>query len=184
MGAQDEVERLRQDRWPSLSVRLVLTLTTMPLTPQQPMKPKPFNKLTAAQKRVAIAKDVIDQVEAGKYVPFFGYAMIQGKNEISQKVLKQNPECEVCAVGAAALSAIRLGNHFEFPHAHLVSTHIFKVLSKWFSSEQAGMIEAAYERFSRNGKACFDFEPSIARGSQRIITIFTNIIRNKGEFVP
>lgn len=77
-----------------------------------------FNKLSAAQKRVAITKDAIKQIQAGIYtMEQMRYVKIINPRDgvdINQKMLLEYPKCKVCAAGGLALSAMRIGNEFEF----------------------------------------------------------------------
>lgn len=85
------------------------------------LKKEEFQSLSPAEKRVAIAKDVLQQVKLNKYVPqtnVWVYLLegvpITSKtiNMSLQKLLKKH-ECEVCAIGGLIASSIRLGNELS-----------------------------------------------------------------------
>lgn len=79
-----------------------------------------FAKLSNAQKRVAIAKDVLRQIQNEKFIPQAGkfvsvpdyddFFVFQNKNASLQKMLPQLGPCEVCALGGLFLSCTNLNN--------------------------------------------------------------------------
>lgn len=135
-------------------------------------KKQAFSRLTAAQKRVAIAKDILKQIaadlyyiEQGTWLNIDGVdtpedtstqsqivqaALLGGKRTV---VIESKPaSCTCCAVGAACASAIRLFNQdslsgnledgFELPGYDEGSA----ILSKYFPLAQVDLMEAAFEQ--------------------------------------
>lgn len=79
-----------------------------------------FDKMTVYEKRVAVAKDVLEQLEAERYfacrahvVRLYGMDIdavyVFGEGSAQSLVVDMKP-CEVCAKGAVLLSTIRLFN--------------------------------------------------------------------------
>jgi hypothetical protein len=133
-------------------------------------KNKAFRRMTAAQKRVAIARDVIAAVQSqkilalsGTYVKHSGIDFNCVHEETSlQDLLKQNEGrcCEACAVGSILICAakrfnkVSVGDVVDFGYADRSEAGIglgdrkcfVKFLEKYFSKEQLVLIEAAFER--------------------------------------
>lgn len=142
--------------------------------------------MTPAQKRVAIAKDVIAQLEAGKFVATKG-RFILPENNLSdsdngkplQPLIRKMGVCEVCAAGASVLSAVRLFN------AHCVDSwkgvrYSRDVMRNWFSDNQATLIEGTFEGWDNS----MFYLNHIPDGNDRLIAIMKNVVRNRGTFKP
>jgi len=128
-----------------------------------------FKKMTADEKRVAIAKDVLAQIRQDKIVCAEGtYFDAPNKrhsdlcNSIRtsepdtelRDVLKNFPSCQVCARGAIFLSALKVFNNFavqDIPHwktrsvAPIDTESVFKVGRRFFTTRQIAAIELAFE---------------------------------------
>lgn len=124
-----------------------------------------FKKMTAPQRRVAIAKDVLLQLDAEKYRANSGsYILLDESIEVPENTETQiceidMPNCETCARGAMFLSSIRLFNGINF--AELTDdggvleggTAIDRINvpdnedyeEKFFSRKQIEMIETVFE---------------------------------------
>lgn len=148
--------------------------------------------MTAAQKRVAIAKDVLLQLKMGKYISMTGTYIAPidhlGRDvEVNQSALKSKsrPDCRVCAKGALALSAIRKFNEYEGTADALSEDHM-EVITRFFGVAQADRIESAFEGFDRDGSRVRNYRErkniSESDDDEAIISIMKNIIRNKGTF--
>lgn len=163
------------------------------LTPEELKKRNAaFWRLSKEKQRLAIAHDVIEQVkrqrfigQGGSYVAFenilFAYKKLQ------RKLLTSDMSCAVCGLGAAIVSAIRLGNKLSLrpviyglgPHAQLECI---------FDSYQLALIESAFEGDSFGILAFEDNRPFKAYrekypdNSKRLVAIYQNIIRNDGVF--
>lgn len=121
-----------------------------------------FNKLTKAQKRVAIARDVLKQldnkrIKATSGIYFKGTARLP---EISletevQNIIEKTPQCNACALGSMFVCAVNAANRLKVKDLYarslspmLVSfsyADIDKYLSRFFSNRQLSMIESAFE---------------------------------------
>jgi hypothetical protein len=171
---------------------------------------KPFKKLSPAQKRVAIAKDVLKQIKRERYdikLGSFGSLPEYEYHEDAEKIVanrkffqKEDPRCDVCAVGAAICSGIRLFNKVSFTAMGLDSDLSYQLIQNFFSDEQAVLIENAFElgdgAFTPNEideiadlpeidtDAAIEFGSNFENRTERAVAIFSNIIRNKGEFIP
>lgn len=168
-------------------------------------KPVPFNKLSKAQQRVAIAQDAIKQIKAEKYRIETGrWADIEiGTPEdleevpdIDQNILlngfapiQRKITCTCCAVGAAFLSSIRLANKAVITDGAVESLEESAAqLGNYFSKDQIELIEEAFEK---GGGYCHtDTAKGVSFGrdyddeTERALAIFKNIVKNKGEFKP
>lgn len=123
-----------------------------------------FKRMTAAQKRVAIAKDVIAQINCEAYKPAAGVyvslapsdeAKNEGKsiqdlwNKPTDQMLDEGMlQCTVCAKGAMFMSHIRkdsssckVGQAQDGQH----EPNIEERLTDVFSEKQLDLIEAAFE---------------------------------------
>ncbi len=131
------------------------------------IKAKSFSRLSAAQKRVAIAEDVIKQIRSGQYriragqwLNFneeqFNAPIKEVKIPTQQRllggpiVIQQQCKpvgCTCCAIGAAVASSIRLFNEFELDEDGVESfSHALKQLKKFFTEPQLRLIESAFEQ--------------------------------------
>lgn len=158
-------------------------------------------KLTKKQTAVAIAKDVIAQINAKKFIAeqgvYLGGAIrdktpsfLKAKNEdkeLQDILLKQNPKCRVCALGSVFLSKIRLQDDFKLRALHINRQFISDAdmrrnLAKFFSAEELCEIEEAFE-----GVCEYDY-PSLyemqwkIKVSDLLIFIMKQIIAQKGHF--
>ena len=133
-----------------------------------------FENMIDSQKRVAIATDVIQQLNAGEIVPVIGFYYKENSHGYP---------CEVCALGALFRSKLKLNYPKEvklpstFKDQH--SGYIFKILSEYFPFKMLNEIEEAFE----NSEEYFS---SSARLNRFVILeeIMKNIIKNNGEFIP
>lgn len=146
-------------------------------------------ELTPDQMRVAIAKDVIKQIDAHIYKATQGiyFKQIIGMdgpfpihrdkyfNPITQTNVGEIKSCQVCAIGSVILSGIRLFNEVEFGRTHKAS---YDAVQIWFDMDQAILIEKAFEWQSTR------FYKRYPAATDRLKAIMKNIIRNKGKFVP
>lgn len=164
---------------------------------------KTFNRMTAAQKRVAIAKDVINQIKNGGMIPYTGIYFLWlnntnanlGENFNQKSLTDKNNKCKVCGIGAAIVSGIRLFNKLELSPNFGDGDSALKVIKNWFTVSQTVAIECAFEdestrllskRFTNkklNNKA-IKFGEKYFSPEEKAIAIYKNIIKNKGVFKP
>jgi hypothetical protein len=167
-----------------------------------------FEKMSKAEKRVQLAKDVISQIEVGRLKPTSGTWLdikapksVKAQTEL-QEVLKDIKKCEGCAVGALLLCAIdrkddlkisQLNTYyrdatFKKGDAILIDGEedALKYLERFFSTKQVMMIEAAFEQGSsfNNGPDDVYFVPEVENARDRMTLIMQNIIENNGTFKP
>ena len=127
-------------------------------------------RMTKAEKRVEIAKDVLKQIKANKYKPTSGvWVMDTNGNEVDDLIyrvrdedcdaivdLKKdvvcqlNGKCSVCALGSLFVSAIDKFNHTKLsPNCYMDFTEYknsdYNPLLKWFSAKQLLLIESTFE---------------------------------------
>lgn len=143
-----------------------------------------FSRMTAAERRVAIARDVIDQIDAEKYrLGSCGYiedlksnedidTLINDADTLKEvqvcDVINSMDSCQVCARGAMTLSAIRKFNKvtldkFNPIEMSLSSDELEPIEDRFFSRKQTALIEHAYEGFEEaESDAITDLEASAA----------------------
>ena len=127
-------------------------------------------RMTKAEKRVEIAKDVLKQIKANKYSPecgvwfrdsndkyledFLDYQtgqLIDAKKDIVEKLVGT---CKVCALGSLFISAIDKYNHTKLDPAFCNDAEIFTAIDKnnpltrWFTARQMLLIENTFENAS------------------------------------
>jgi hypothetical protein len=145
-------------------------------------------KLSKAQMRVAIAKDVIKQIELKNIKPTEGdyidpsntahkeLGKLPSSNVESQpfiEIISKN--CHVCALGACLLSKARLFD--SCPVYDLITGSVYKGLGKIFSGNQLNLIEHEFELGGFVDGSYPDTSPT-----DRMISIMKNIIKNKGTY--
>lgn len=167
-----------------------------------------FNALSPAEKRVAIARDVLAQLAAKRVIPKRNTWVGSARNEEDEferrysrgaLVAEDAPVCYACGIGACFISAVRLGNRFNLVSAGgLGADHMSRVLSLFFSDEQFAAIEFVFEGGSGSTHRSdmeWYFDPSEVDAfallvnrqdspSKRIRIICESIIANSGEFIP
>lgn len=124
-------------------------------------------RLTKAEKRVEIAKDVLKQIKANKYKPtrgvwfmdstekglddflFYGTEQcIDAKKDVVEKLVGT---CKVCALGSLFISAIDKYNHTKLDRDSGCDAEVFtsidekNPLTKWFTARQLLLIENTFE---------------------------------------
>ena len=139
------------------------------------VKKVPFSKLSKSQKRVAIARDVLEQIKQEKYVAntgsYISYMTFNGgeyinKYEDIKKNFKKINNCRVCAMGACLLSATKFANKLSFGDIGdsidgLHNDKVKELFASIFSPLQLLMIETAFEKKhegTRVGVRLFDMD--------------------------
>ncbi len=167
-----------------------------------PIKPKPkaksFSRRTAAQKRVAIARDVLLQIKHRRLIAHSGHywqVSQTGGFGIGRKALRARAtRCQACGAGAAVLSGIRLFNRETIGRYNGGAADECQLKGRWFTPHQLALIECAFEE---NGRAMMEstlnwedkarakrFNSKRKKPASRLVAIYRNIIANKGEFKP
>jgi len=173
---------------------------------------KQFKELTKAEKRVEIAKDIIQQVKVKTYKPkHFVYLNVIGGKKLGDNYSMQNAllnkevKCDVCALGAAFCSLVKFDNKLNLQEAKNAGfggyvpdggVNARGRLEKYFSERQLALIENAFEKtdFFTRKRRIFGDECERARNyfavnkcntpSKLLISIFQNVVDNKGTFKP
>ena len=116
-----------------------------------------FDSLPVAQKRVEIAKDVIDSLKSEHFSAADGYFELRSRNTFSRYcdlqsvVTSAGVTCRGCAIAGVFYSKIFLGNGgtytnmYEQHIAGLDDVEIHDNLKSIFTTKQLGLIETAYE---------------------------------------
>ncbi len=167
-------------------------------------KNEAFEKLTKAQKRVQIAKDVIKSLNNGKLLASQGVYVTRnrptktlGHDLFDDKVtcgldtvLEKIPKCKVCALGGLFVEAVK--HHNDITTDEITpnpwQNELHNYLNKFFSIEQLHMIEDAFEghyysTYYLNHKALV-FCNNLKKPRDRMLKIMENIVENKGTFRP
>lgn len=174
---------------------------------------KKFNSLDTMGKRVLIAKDVIAQIKAQRYVAsttYFGIDNYLKEIKFDKSLQKQLPNitCRVCAIGSVFTSFVKYKNKYTVGEVNeFAGVQMADILSDFFDRKTLGLMELAFENF---GHMHFDeggceFESGILIGhedevdenevceakamysydqTETLLKIMNNIIDNKGEFIP
>lgn len=171
---------------------------------------KKQKKLTKAEKRIIIAKDVIKQIRSKFLIPYKGcyvsitnnYDPISSGTINAQEELKNIKSCRVCAKGSLLISKIAKFNSVFLDGKYDINTTFSQLNGNdrcinnlpEFTRRQLDLIELAFENFiSSDDKTIFfsqklankarDFYAKYEDTEQRLIAICKNIIKNKGTFV-
>lgn len=134
---------------------------------EQRKRNREFEALGPAAKRVAIAKDVLDQLAAERYIATAGTYVETGvtvkpsqANAQVCDILDKATECNVCAIGSVFVSAVRLADkltlndmRFEFdsdwktnkPEPTPFGDFDAGYLKQFFTKKQLNLMEACFE---------------------------------------
>lgn len=125
------------------------------------MTTQEFNALPNNEKAVLVAKDVLEQVKANKYIASVGiYLYVFGGGFKFDGSIKENfdqiQQCKVCALGSMLMSSTHLGNILttsdidNYPEADDLrdSEKITELFSSIFTNKQLLLIETAFEGYS------------------------------------
>lgn len=165
-----------------------------------------FDAQAAADKRVAILRDVIEHLKAEKIVArrcVYLLSPFAGKVLTTEVGLAPDalPVCQACAVGSVFLACVR---RFDALAPDAVgdgedSEGMRAYLSAYFAREQLSMMEAAFEcdaDFATGGNGdesvdldeeawwAEDFGRRFNYDDDRLVAIMENAIENNGEFHP
>ncbi len=148
-----------------------------------------FDKMTPAQKRVAMAQDALKWIEAGALIPMKGLYV----NTLSMDIYHRADDldavnadgsrkqardvvlgpCNVCAKGALLIAkAVRFNNVTVLDLANYSDEQ----LTDYFTTSQISQMEVAFERYDT---WWYDEYPD---NKERLTAILKNVVRNKGQF--
>lgn len=144
-----------------------------------------FNKMSKAERRVAVAKDVIKQINSGLFDAASCYfsPKLRLMENVSEKNLP-NTRCYVCGIGAAAIAKTMKFNNYDFDNRSLIwdfgKEDCHNALSDCFTKDQLNKIENWFECNS------YRLPDSWREKSKenRILCIYQSIIDNKGKVLP
>lgn len=163
-----------------------------------------FHRLSNKRQRIAIAKDVLEQIRLKTYVAVPGtYVDSETLSDLADKadmdsedfdlqkaLLGNAPECEVCGLGAAFCSMARLGDKVSFE----VADAPHESLTPIFGLQQVSLIEYTFEGGDAGGgeenlsgeeiQAARRFYRKYPKADKRLAAIFRNIVKNDGTFKP
>ena len=165
---------------------------------------KVFNSLSKAEKRVFIAKDVLESLKSNRYQAKH-LTYVNAYNKLKNETFNQDSinrddfSCKVCALGAIFSSKVKIANDFECQideyglvdlyGSELNGYDIRDNLEKYFSRTQLKSIENAFEGndcdveegYNLN-KKYKEFFNKYNNAEERLTAIMKNIISNKGLF--
>lgn len=174
-------------------------------------KPVPWRSMSATERRVAVAKDVLallrsrqaPEIIEGNYCEGLPLPYVYDKNldsyEENRRALHEVLEpalCAVCARGAAFLSAVRLFNQVTVYEAETESDYKGpRGLSlKLFGARTVGLIEYAFEGEDASAETmgmphsdqqrCIAFYRAHREPKARLRAIMENVVANNGRFIP
>lgn len=131
------------------------------------MSTKTLEKMTKPQQRVAIAKDVLNQIHSERITAKTGCYLL----ELNSTTYPQpNEVCRACALGALFVSKYSLFN------GDWIGTHDFfitNMLIPFFSHVQLVSINQAFE---------INWRSSLINDEDRMIAIMQNIVDHNGTF--
>lgn len=164
-------------------------------------KNKIFAKLSPADKRVAIATDVILQLRAGKFDAQQG-VYVSLDRELTKRELKKdasevftNKSCTVCGIGGLFVSAVCNADNlpvsqielYNETEASVEGESAYDYLVQFFDEEQLKAIETAFEQrddFGADDYEAMWFADDVEDDNDRLRLIMENIIVNNGTFIP
>ncbi len=138
----------------------------------KPVSKRKFEKLTKAAKRVLIAQDVLNQIEADRFIPehmawckfdhpdmprkgsrsgdmFDRMDTFLGKHNDSEELqpILNASKCHVCGLGAMFTSAIGMFNNYTVGDlgGGIVESDVDKVLRRYFDKRTLAAVEIAFE---------------------------------------
>lgn len=165
---------------------------------------KPFEDMTPAEKRVAIAQDLIAHVAAGKIRPTRGtylsappdyrgaeYAFRPDDKRQACEVLAAMRVCECCQIGGLLYAtvlranAVQVGQLVDEPGDAMCEDGFGGYLREFFDEDQLYLMESTFEGWCRTSEtAVSEFFNRHRDRQKRMVAICQNIIDHDGEFVP
>jgi len=110
-----------------------------------------FKSLTKAEKKIAIAKDILTQLKIKKYKANSGsyiklnYYEFDLEDDIQSNFDKI--KCDVCALGSAVMSCIKYTNNVKFNDVYSSQGEVFTELIKIFTKKELVLMEYCFEGF-------------------------------------
>jgi len=117
-----------------------------------------MNLMSPREKRVAIAKDVIDQVKSKELIPKKGFyldqrssALVQGQSDdkqVNEILIEKKIQCEVCARGAIFIAGLKRFNNLkvgDIKNRNLDYEVREEYETNFFEPQQSVLIERVFE---------------------------------------
>lgn len=160
-----------------------------------------FNKLSNAEKRVVIAKDVIYRVESKRLGPakasLFNDHLVEASFEpnpyldLQDLLNRENNGCAGCAKGALVCSWIGNFNHYKYDDIHRMSSDLRTAasypveLKEIFGRKMLDLMEINFEgrTYPWTDESVKDSNIN-AEYNFNLLGIMENIVENNGEFIP
>lgn len=169
-----------------------------------------FEAMSPEQKRVQIAKDVLEQLDKKHLVADYGNwaisddesllykkSIYSDQNISIKKLLNETKKCRVCALGSLFVCAVDRSNNLIVDDLHGIYSpdqkDVFNYLSNFFLLSQIKLIEFVYEQGQGWNRSCYPYDTEAALNffspeekkipELRMKKIMLNIIANNGEFV-
>lgn len=161
-----------------------------------------FEKLSPAKKRVAIAKDVIAQLQTKKFKAEQG-VYVRLDKELTERELKKDAseiltaakECTVCGIGGLFVSAVCKADKLPVQEAldaydysrsetNFDGEKAYEYLEQFFDEQTLRNIETAFEQRDDFGGewGADEFAEEVEDDDDRLRLIMENIVVNKGKF--
>lgn len=150
-----------------------------------------FNKLSDREKRVAIAKDVLQRLKMKKFISRRGiYSQVcnfdimkdENANKSAKKVLSTH-KCAVCAKGALVMSwAAKFNNKTIFS---VQGRSLISEINEFFPYDMRDAMECAFEgRSLSDPRSWYGIDNLLERGFEpwSLTRIMKNIVKNDGLF--
>jgi hypothetical protein len=172
-------------------------------------KERLFQKMSPAQKRVAIAKDVLAQIKSGKIIPQIGnwirllpisITYDDLDDQLRDVMVTNETHCSACAVGALFVSTVYFKDKITTGEADVTRGSDWNAIADYlkdlFPIVDLALMEYAFEMGNSASGYCPVESEAIAFGNaeafgraigsntMRMIAIMKNLIANKGRFVP
>ena len=151
-----------------------------------------YKKMTRAERRVAICKDVIKQLDAGRYIASSTYLELANDGEELVET-KDNPisnkTCYLCGKGAMFVSKVSKFNGVKpFVPNNTHPWDMVEGVSDAFSKDQMDNIERLFECFFSSHSLLGSYGKWLSwklnSQEERLRIICQNIIDNKGTLRP
>ena len=150
---------------------------------------KNFDDLPIAEQRVIIAQDLIDRLDAKKFVATAGtYLRVElsrhalANDDAQLRDVLANKKCRGCQIGGMFACAIDRHDALKIADVRnpgrMDDYEMREYLGRWFSRKTLEAVEDAFEGCGGYS----DFRDSIPKDSDRMRLIAQNIIDNKGKF--
>lgn len=172
-------------------------------TEYKPIDKETFDNLSAAEKRMTVAQDVINRIRSKKLAATHGnfldkYQIWQGiKRGLSLKDSINNVTCEACAKGALVCAWIGNFNEFKIEQLEDIDESLSDTpnggyppeLIEIFGRERLDNIEAAFEgqtyswHYDEDETSKYKNAFRFRVGDESLIEIMSNIVANNGELV-